>query len=99
MRAITRRKFALFPQDGRWYLGRKDGAATAYEIVAGPMKAPSDSGFIVTYFDSIDAVTTDPTAVERIEVLIRSESAGAAPGVGTYSDSMTTVVFLKNNGN
>ena len=63
------------------------------------MKAPSDNGFIVTYFDSIDAVTTDPTAVERIEVLIRSESAGAAPGVGTYSDSMTTVVFLKNNRN
>lgn len=97
VRAFRRTRYALFEQESRWYLGRRVGDAAGYELLTGPMLSPEDGGLAVRYFDAGGVATTVPAAVVRIELTLRSESAGRSSRTGTQVDSVTTVVFLRNN--
>lgn len=98
-RVFRRTEFGMFQQDGRWWLGRKVGAAASYELVTGPLRPPADSGLALHYYDAAGVETADPTQVTRVEIVIRSESFGkarSAQGVTTRFDSVTVVAFLRN---
>ncbi len=98
-RAFRRVEYGMLQQDGRWWLGRKVGAAASYELVTGPLRAPADSGLALHYYDAAGVETADPTQVTRVEVVLRSESFGKArstQGVTTRLDSVTVVSFLRN---
>ena len=96
IRAFQRTHYGLFQQDGRWWLGRRVDAG-AYEILTGPMQAPADSGLIFTYYDAAGAVTTDPTLVAEVDIVLRSQSYGPALSGQSLTDSLTLKVALRNN--
>lgn len=94
--AFRRTTYGLSQNDGRWWLSRRVGAGS-WEILTGPTLSPTDGGLTFTYYDSNDDVTTDPTAVARVQFTLRSESFGQAGGsLGPVQDSITTTVFLRN---
>ena len=96
VRAFRRTKYALFARNSRWYLGRQVGAAMGYELLTGPMLSPTDGGLQVRYFDAAGLATAVPAEVVRIDLVLKSESAGRTTS-GTQTDSLTTTVFLRNN--
>ncbi len=95
-------EYGLFERNGRWWLGRRIGAETNWELVAGPMRSPTDGGLDLRYYDSAGNVTTDLHAVARVEIVLRAESTGGLPKWGSgksnaIRDSVKTTVFLRNN--
>jgi len=96
VRSFRRTKYALFQRNSRWFLGRKVGSALGYELLTGPMLSPTDGGFQASYYDAAGVATTVPADVVRIELMLKSESAGRTTS-GTQVDSLTTTVFLRNN--
>jgi hypothetical protein len=86
--------------DGRWWLGRKVGAAASWERLTGPLSAPSDSGLAFRYYDQSGSATTDPTLVRMVDIVLRGESYGKVPQAGNLApdveeDTLTLRVSLR----
>ena len=99
IRSFQRAQYGMFQQSGRWWLGRKLGSAGSFELVTGPLRAPADSGLVFHYYDATNTETAVAADVTRIEVVLRSESAGMArssTGLGMRRDSLRITVFLRN---
>ncbi len=95
-RAFRRVEYAIYWEDGRWWLGRKVGAAAAYEMVTGPLLSPMSGGLVLSYSDSTGAATADPTLVAMVSFVIRAESYRRTPGSSNYqADSVVTRVALR----
>ena len=96
-RNFRRVQYAEYQLNNRWWLGRKIGAATSYEQLTGPLVAPAN-GLTFTYYDTLGAVTANPTAVGSIAFTLRTESFKNTY-VGTtfvyQRDSLTTKVALR----
>lgn len=98
VRAFRRVEYAEYQAGGRWWLGRRVGAAASFEQLTGPLLAPGAGGLKFTYFDTLGAETVDPGAVGSIEFTLRPESfkntmVGATQ---TYqTDSLTTRVAVR----
>ena len=95
--AFRRVDYGLFQADGRWWLGRKVGAAASYEKLAGPLEATN--GLEFAYYDRAGNATADPTQVSVVEIILRGESFGKARGTsgitGYQQDSLVTKVVLR----
>ncbi len=92
--------YGSYDEDGRWWLGRKVGAATDWEKLTGPLSPPSDSGLVFVYYDANGVVTADPTQVKMVDIILRGESFGKAPRAGSLGpqvveDSLTLRVSLR----
>ncbi|GMR14394.1 MAG: hypothetical protein BMS9Abin29_2649 [Gemmatimonadota bacterium] len=91
--------YALSQRNGRWWLGRQVGTS-AWELLTGPMRSPTNGGLTFRYYDAVGDPTTNPLAVVRVEFTLRAESFGSvSPGGatgGVVEDSTTTTVFLRN---
>ena len=90
-------EYSEYQQGGRWWLGRKVGAAASYEQLTGPLIAPS-SGLAFTYYDTLGAVTANPAALGSIAFTLRTESYKNTYVGETYEyqrDSLTTKVSLR----
>ncbi len=101
IQVFRRVEYGLFQQDGRWWLGRRIGGASSWELITGPMRSASDGGLVFTYLDVDGNVTATPADVKRIQVDLRSESMGGLPKWGQGSnravrDSVSTTVYLRN---
>jgi prepilin-type N-terminal cleavage/methylation domain-containing protein len=96
-RSFRRIQYAEYQLNNRWWLGRKIGAATSYEQLTGPLVAPAN-GLTFTYYDTLGAVTANPSAVGSIAFTLRTESFRNTY-VGTtfvyQRDSLTTKVGLR----
>jgi hypothetical protein len=96
-RSFRRIQYAEYQLNNRWWLGRKIGAATSYEQLTGPLVAPAN-GLTFTYYDTLGAVTANPSAVGSIAFTLRTESFRNTY-VGTtfvyQRDSLTTKVALR----
>jgi prepilin-type N-terminal cleavage/methylation domain-containing protein len=96
-RNFRRVQYAEYQLNNRWWLGRKIGAATSYEQLTGPLVAPAN-GLTFTYYDTLGAVTANPSAVGSIAFTLRTESFKNTY-VGTtfvyQRDSLTTKVGLR----
>jgi hypothetical protein len=99
IRSFRRTEYGLLQQAGRWWLGRRLGAAGSYEILTGPMRAPADSGLVFTYYDAMGAVTAVPAQVAEVVIVLRAESFGRARAAGYQAvrDSLTFRIALRNN--
>ena len=91
--------------DGEWYLGYYDcSACTEDDLVpvSGPYlsKDADPPGLEFIYRDQLGNETTDPTALRRIEITLRSQSGSIIDMEGRardfYQDSLTTSVTLRN---
>ena len=95
-RAFRRVEYGIYWEDGRWWLGRKVGAAVTYEMVTGPLLSPISGGLVFSYSDSSGAATADPTLVAMVSFVIRAESYRRAPGSSNYQvDTVATRVALR----
>jgi prepilin-type N-terminal cleavage/methylation domain-containing protein len=96
-RSFRRVEYAEYQLNNRWWLGRKVGAAASYEQLTGPLVAPAN-GLQFTYYDTLGAVTTNPSAVGSIAFTLRTESFKNTYVGSTYvyqRDSLTTKVALR----
>ena len=83
-------------QDGRWWLGRKVGAAASYEKLTGPLLPPASGGLVLTYRDAAGNVTADPTQVAVIDFVLRAESYGvSSDALELQQDTLATRVALR----
>lgn len=98
-RAFRRVEYGLYkedPGDGRWWLGRKVGAAASYEKLTGPF-LPGAQGLKFTYRDAAGTSTTDPAQVEVIDFVLRAESYRPSGNrLGFQQDSVATRVALRH---
>ncbi len=95
-RAFRRVEYGIYWEGGRWWLGRKVGAAATYEMVTGPLLSPISGGLVFSYSDSSGAATADPALVAMVSFVIRAESYRRTPGSGNYQvDTVATRVALR----
>jgi prepilin-type N-terminal cleavage/methylation domain-containing protein len=98
VRAFRRVEYGEYQANGRWWLGRRVGAAASWEQLTGPLLAPASNGLTFTYYDTLGAVTADPAAIGSIEFTLRPQSFKKTM-VGTtqtyQSDSLTTKVAVR----
>jgi hypothetical protein len=90
-------EYTEYQLSNRWWLGRKVGAAISYEQLTGPLMGPSN-GLSFAYYDSLGAVTTNPSAVGSVAFTLRTESYKNTYVGNTYvyqRDSLTTKVVLR----
>ena len=95
VRVFRKTTIGLFERDGNWWLGRR--VSGAFELLAGPMQAPADSGLIVTYLDAAGAPTTTTTDVDRVRVHLRAQSVRTTATGRLATDSTSIVTLLSNN--
>ncbi len=96
-RSFRRVEYAEYQINNRWWLGRKVGAATSYEQLTGPLVAPAN-GLTFAYYDTLGAVTTNPSAVGSVAFTLRTESFKNTYVGATYvyqRDSLATKVSLR----
>jgi prepilin-type N-terminal cleavage/methylation domain-containing protein len=97
-RSFRRVEYAEYQLNGRWWLGRKVGAAGSYEQLTGPLVAPASNGLAFIYYDTLGAVTSNPAAVGTVAVTLRTESfkkTYIGTTFGYQRDSLTTKVALR----
>ena len=95
LRAFRRIEYGLYPEGGRWWLGRKVGAAASYEKLTGPLRSAAAGGLVFTYYDAAGAVTADPTLVTAVEFILRAESYRRPQGQHYQVDSLATRVAIR----
>jgi len=101
VREFRRTQYGLYQEaDGRYWLGRKIGAAAGWEQLTGPLESPTDSGLVFIYYDQAGNVTADPTQVRMVDIIIRGESYGLAPrrrelGPAAVEDTLTVRVSVR----
>ncbi len=91
-------EYSEYQLNNRWWLGRKIGAATSYEQLTGPLVSPAGNGLTFAYYDTLGAVTANPSAVGSIAFTLRTESFKNTYVGTTYvyqRDSLTTKVALR----
>jgi prepilin-type N-terminal cleavage/methylation domain-containing protein len=97
-RNFRRIEYAEYQLNSRWWLGRRVGAAAAYEQLTGPLVAPASNGLAFVYYDTLGAVTANPAAVGSVAVTLRTESYKKTHVGNTFvyqRDSLTTKVALR----
>lgn len=100
VRGFTTVTYRLYQPPGGelWYVGMEPAGGTI-EPVIGPV---IEGGLSFAYFDSTGAVTTVPTRVARIDVVVRERTIqavqnAAGAGKSVAVDSVLTSVALRNN--
>ena len=95
-RAFWRVEYGIYQEDGRWWLGRKVGAAATYEKLTGPLLSQVSGGLVFSYSDSNGATTTDPSQVAMVSFILRAESYRQLQGSGNHqADTVATRVALR----
>ena len=94
--------YAEYQANGRWWLGRRTGAAAGYEQLTGPLLSSANGGLKFDYYDSVGAVTAVPANVTTVGITVRGQSARqrlsgvSGAGVAGYQvDSILTKVTLR----
>jgi Tfp pilus assembly protein PilW len=98
LRAFRRVQYGIYEDGGRYWLGRKVGAAVGYEKLTGPLSAPGDSGLYLVYYDASGNTTSTPQDVRMVDIILRAESYGKVPGTAgpTFQqDTLTLRVSLR----
>ena len=98
-RAFRAVQYGIYQDGGRWWLGRKVGSAGTYEQVAGPLRAPGDSGLHMIYYDASGNPTADPRYVQMVDIILRGESLGLVPrgdeAPSAQQDTLTVRVSIR----
>ncbi len=98
VRLFRKVQYGIYQDGGRWWLGRKVGAAASYEKLTGPLRSPASGGLVFTYYDAAGAATVTATDVRTVDIVIRSESFGKSNMrsiVTERQDSVRIKVFLR----
>ncbi|MEX0836797.1 MAG: prepilin-type N-terminal cleavage/methylation domain-containing protein [Gemmatimonadota bacterium] len=77
------------------YLVRRDGGVGTPWPIAGPLR-PGNQGLQFTYRDALGAITTTPTDVRQIQVMIRTGNRVRNSAGDVVSDSLDTWIHTRN---
>lgn len=77
------------------YLVRRDVSTLEAWPIAGPMR-PGSQGVQFTYRDALGAITSTPTDVRQIELMIRTGSRVQTGAGASVSDSLDTWIYTRN---
>ena len=97
-RSFRRVEYSEYQQNGRWWLGRRVGAAGTYDQLTGPLLAPASNGLRFAYYDTLGAATANPAALGSVAFTLRTESYKNTYVGNSYvyqRDSLTTRVALR----
>ena len=100
IRAFHTVQFNLEQVSGRYWLVQRVSGATDPELLAGPLVSPSEGGLVFSYFDVNGAVTTTPSDVAIVEILLKAESRedlSAHVTSGNLTDTLRFRVSVRNN--
>lgn len=95
LKAFRDTRYQLFEYDGDWWLGRRPAASGSFQVLAGPMSSPSDSGFVVRYFDRDGNSTNIATDVATVEIFLRGTSELKLWNSASRTDTLRTRVSLR----
>ena len=96
VRSVETLTYGVYDIDGEPVLARHTVGGSLVPVI-GPL-APNGQGPVFRYFDANGNPTTNPTAVARIEIVVRGRTRGTGvPGQTDYSDSLVTQLYLRNN--
>ena len=96
IKAFERATYGLTTSGGRHWLSRTIGGGST-ELLAGPFKAPADSGLAFSYYDSNGNTTGTPANVARIGIFLTGESEGRVSSTGRpVTDTIRVMVRLRN---
>jgi hypothetical protein len=99
VRVFRRVDYGLFPQGDRWWLGRRTGGESAYDLITGPLRSPTEDGLSLAYLDEDGLVTTDSSRVRQVLIEVRAESFEqvlTSGGPKYRQDSVKVSAFLRN---
>ena len=86
--------YAPYQWNGRWWFGRRVGT-NAWEPLAGPLA--SSTGLQLTYYDGSGAVTTVPSQVASVVIVLRAASTSRVDAAhGVEQDSVRVKVHLRS---
>ncbi len=94
VRGFRKTTFGIYQEDGRWWLGRKLGSSSTWEMLTGPLRSPTDSGLYLLWYDRYGNTTADPTQVGMVDIILRGESLGMVPQPGQapgYQEDTITI--------
>jgi type II secretory pathway pseudopilin PulG len=78
VRSFERVEYGLVEKEGRWWLGRKVGASSTWDLLTGPLQKPADGGLQFVYYDaSGNVLAPGPGSVAQVamvEIVVRAES-------------------------
>ena len=97
-RSFRHIEYSEYQINNRWWLGRKVGGAASYEQLTGPLVPPGSNGLTFAYYDTLGAVTNNPSAVGSVAFTLRTESFKNTYVGTTYvyqRDSLATKVALR----
>jgi prepilin-type N-terminal cleavage/methylation domain-containing protein len=99
VRGFHKTVYKLVESSGRWWLARRVGGATSYDILTGPLRSDADSGLVFRYYNSAGAITGTATEVARVAITLRAESTRnvtSGTTVDKRRDSLTAIATLRN---
>ena len=73
-RAFQNVTYAEYQTNGRWWLGRRIGAAATWDQLTGPLFSPTNRGIKFAFYDSMGAGTTNPALVKSTALIVRAMS-------------------------
>jgi type II secretory pathway pseudopilin PulG len=78
VRSFERVEYGLASKEGRWWLGRKVGSSSTWDLLAGPLRTPADGGVEFTYYDSSgNVLAPGPGSIDlvaMVQIVVRAES-------------------------
>lgn len=95
VRSFERYSFGVGTYGQHAYLGRWNAGSSFLPLV-GPLDTSGGPPLLIEYFDGNGAVTTVPTEVRRIDVMVRAESQTTRPTGAHVVDSLTATVYTRN---
>jgi hypothetical protein len=98
-RAFRRVEYSLVQDSSEWWLSRRVGGATSFELLAGPLAAPADSGLRFTYYDKSGGITATPANVAFVQLMLRdAPHAGSGTGKSGAPKQETVVTRVSLRG-
>jgi len=95
LRAFRRVEYRLVQDSSEWWLARRVGTASSYELLAGPLAAPADSGLLFKYYDKSRAITATPANVAFVQIMLRDAPPPAAKSGAPKQETVVTRVSLR----
>lgn len=95
VRAFRRTEYSLVQDSSEWWLARRVGTAGSYELLAGPLAAPADSGLVFVYYDKAGGITATPADVAIVQIILRDAPLPAGKTGSPKQETVMTRVSLR----
>jgi hypothetical protein len=97
LRSTALYTYGLYQKSDQWVLGRQAAGDTVVALI-GPLQSSANRGLVLSYYDTLGVKFTPTTAAERravrrVGVTVRGIND---PTATTYTDSLFTQIFLRN---